>query len=76
MFLGGINFSQFLSDYKEWHAFVFGLFGVLCPIPSKLTMSDKLKQETAGEYHYLMFGRGLGVLCWVLLFKAIQVTFW
>ena len=73
MFLGGINLNQFLSTHEEWHAFLFGFFGVLCPIPSRLKMSDTLKEETAGEYHYLMFGRVVGVICWILLFTVI---FW
>lgn len=72
-FLGGINFKQFLSEHREWHALVDGFGLVLCPflllVPE---IRKELLGEIAGELHYFVFG---GVLGWGVILGAIKVVF-
>ena len=58
----GINFKEFLNDYKEWHALVDGFCEALCFWPPHYGMSDTLLEDLEGEYHYYVTGRALGFL--------------
>lgn len=76
MFLGGINFKQFLSSYKEWHAFSQGFCEVLCPWPPRhKTMKASLTKEITDEHHYYMFGRAVGVGAWLIIVIIIKAIF-
>ena len=75
MWLGGINLKEFLSTYQEWHALVLGLFGVLCPFPSKHKPSDELVEQIQDEYHYYQFGRAIGIILWIVIAVIIKVVF-
>jgi len=76
-FLKGIGFSTFLSTYAEWHAFVIGFCEVLCPWPPRhKSMHKELRKQITSEYHYYMFGRGIGVVAWLIIAKIIQEAFW
>jgi hypothetical protein len=72
--------NSFLDCYREWHAFVIGLFEVLCPWPPRFKLvSQDLTNQVAGEYHYYLFGRAFGVIAWlaiaILLGRIIQEVF-
>ena len=73
-FLKGIRFSAFLDVYQEWHAFVEGLFEVLCPWPPRCHCERS--EAISAEYHYYMFGRAIGVIAWLIIAKIIQEVFW
>ena len=51
----GLKISQFLNDYKEWHALVEGFCDGFWPF-SKGSMSKKLKEDIEGEHHYYRAG--------------------
>ena len=72
MFLGGINFKQFLSSYKEWHALVFGLCETMCPGEARyVKMSDDLKEQIETESHYYRSGRVAGYMGRVIFIAGI-----
>jgi hypothetical protein len=81
-----LAWKSFLDTDEELHAFVIGLFEILCPWPpqfnpSSLTgkgkgESDNPTEATSKEYHYYLFGRGMGVIAWIIIAKLIQVAFW
>lgn len=76
-FLKGISLSTFLSTYVEWHAFVIGFCEVLCPWPPRhRSMHKELRKQIASEYHYYMFGRGIGVIAWLIIAKIVREAFW
>jgi len=61
--LNGINFKEFLSDNKEWHALVFGFCETMCPgEPRYPKISDELKEQIEDESHYYRFGRVMGYI--------------
>ena len=70
----GINFKQFLSDYKEWHAAIEGFCDGFFPF-TKGVISNELKTELEGEHHYYRSGVILGVIAavwfWVGVFKGV-----
>ena len=73
-FLAGINPRYFIDCYEEWHAFVQGwceAMALFIP-PQRKILSDILAKEIAGEHHYYMFGRVVGVLTWL----GIAIFIW
>lgn len=48
------------STWAERHAFLIGLFEVLCPWRAARPPSPKSQDEIDGEDHYYLTGRGLG----------------
>jgi len=74
MFIGGINFKEFLSDYKEWHAFVFGFCETMCPgEPRYPNMTDELKEQIEGENHYYRSGRVMGYIARVVFIAGVII---
>jgi len=73
--LKGINFREFLSDHKEWHAFVEGFCDGFCVWKVRYPMSDELKESTSKEHHYYNGGRVVGfiglVWFWIGVYKAV-----
>ena len=59
------------STWKERHAFLIGLFEVLCPRPSALALFPKSRREISKEYHYYTAGRALGFVALVFLLIGI-----
>jgi len=39
-------------------------------------MHKELRKQITSEYHYYMFGRGIGVVAWLIIAKIIQEAFW
>jgi hypothetical protein len=74
-FMKGINISAFMDVYQEWHAFVEGLFEVLCPWPARYPPNDELLNDLKGDHHYYMLGRGVGILVWVAICCGIAAIF-
>jgi hypothetical protein len=69
--------KEFMNTTEEFHAFVVGFFEVLCPFPAKRPIiSKELAEAIQSEYHYYLFGRGIGVIVWIIIAKLIQVIFW
>ena len=60
-----LNLNNFLDTPEEWHALVIGFCEVLCLGTHKQPMPSKELEYIKGEWHYYMFGRALGVLCWI-----------
>lgn len=56
----GINLRTLLSTPQERHAFLIGLFEVICPWRPCLPICSKSKKEMKGEYHYYLAGRAVG----------------
>jgi len=56
----------------ELHAFLIGLFEVLCPWKPRYPMPLEYPSPLKGEYHYYLAGRALGfiALIWVILGAA------
>lgn len=75
MFLGGINFKQFLSDHKEWHALVEGLSDGFCLRDSDYALAKKLLHELRKEHHYYNAGRALGFAAFIILVTGMAVWF-
>jgi len=76
-FLKGIKPSAFMDCCQEWHAFVEGFCEVLCPWPPRhKSMHKELRKQITSEHHYYMFGRGIGVIAWLIIAKIIQEAFW
>jgi len=79
MFIGGINFKEFLSDYKEWHAFVEGFSEGFCPRKAKYEPWDEgnededLLKSLRKEHHYYNAGRVLGVMAFIVLITGMIV---
>ena len=57
MFLGGLKFKEFLSDYKEWHALVIGWGD---GVSFRRTGWSRVR-EIEGEVHYYKAGLALGL---------------
>ena len=60
--LKGINFKEFLNDFKEWHALVIGFCEGVCPWWTRYKISDDLKKQVEEEFHYYVVGRVIGVI--------------
>ena len=72
--LKGINLKEFLSDFKEWHALVFGVCETVCPgEPRYPKMSDELKEQIETESHYYRFGRVIGYISRVLFIAGVVI---
>lgn len=70
--LKGLSLSNFMDTHEEWHAFIFGLCGVICPFPpGHKQMSEELQKQIREEYHYYLFGRATGILCWIGILKLV-----
>ena len=65
MFLGGINFKQFLSEHQEWHALVEGFCDGFCAWKMRCQMSADLKEKAECEHHYYNAGRVIGFIALV-----------
>lgn len=59
-FLGGIDLKDFLSNCKEWHAFVEGVGDGFCPWDSRYEPSEELEKDIVNEHHYYSFGTVIG----------------
>ena len=71
-----IDWHEFMSTTQEWHAFAIGFFEVLCPWPPRTSAGADVSSPLKEEYHYYLFGRGMGVIAWIIIAKIIQVAFW
>lgn len=67
-----IKLKTLFSHPGEGHAFLIGLFEVLCPWKPHLPLSEKSAEEMNGEYHYYRAGRAVGFP--VLLFILIGIA--
>jgi len=75
-FLKGIDITGFIDTGEEWHAFVIGFCEVLCPWRAfRQDVSAELAQLLKDEHHYYLFGRGIGVIAWLIIAKIIQEAF-
>lgn len=70
-----IDWHEFMSTTQEWHAFVIGFFEVLCPWPPAYHDRLHWPDSVAAEHPYYLFGRGMGVIAWIIIAKIIQVAF-
>jgi hypothetical protein len=66
--------KTFLDTPDERHSFVIGFFEVLCPWPPRVKI-PQAKPDVLSEYHYYLFGRGIGILALAGFAKLIQVLF-
>lgn len=78
-----IKLKEFLNTPEEVHAAWIGFFEVLCPWPPRWPVIDEhdnpphaTRCTLIKEYHYYLFGRGMGLLAWIGIAKLIQVAFW
>ena len=67
-----LDIKDFFDHPDEWHAFWIGLFEVMCLGTHKQPMPSKELEYIKTEWHYYMFGRALGVLCWIGLIAWIK----
>ena len=74
--LKGIRFSAFFDTYQEWHAFIEGLFEVICPWPARHGLTGQLLKDLRGDHHYYVFGRAMGVIAWLIIAKLVHIAFW
>ena len=72
-FFKGIKLKELFSTGEEWHAFLVGLFEILCPWPPR--HSTNSTNSINSEYHYYLGGRASGVLAWLAIAKLTQVVF-
>jgi len=68
--------KEFLNTPEEVHAAWIGFFEVLCPWPPRYSMPTTGSNPVEKEYHYYLFGRGMGVIAWLIIAKIIQTAFW
>ena len=71
-----LDWHEFMSTSQERHAFAIGFFEVLCPWPPRHNFGDNCLPCLKEECHYYLFGRGMGVIAWIIIAKIIQVVFW
>ena len=74
-FLNGIDISDFMNVYQEWHAFIEGFCEVICPWSARYAPSEELLNDLRGDHHYYVFGRALGVIAWLVIADIIKVVF-
>lgn len=67
--------KEFMNTTEEFHAFVVGFFEVLCPWPARQPMAKDYFFHIEDEHHYYLFGRGVGVIAWLIIARLIQVIF-
>ena len=60
MFLGGIDFKDFLNTHQEWHALVEGFGDGFCPWDNRYEPTDELKADIRKEHHYYTAGSAIG----------------
>jgi len=63
----GINPKNILDTWDERHAFLIGLFEVLCPWRAARPPSPESRDEIDGEDHYYTGGRALGFIALLLI---------
>ena len=68
-----LPWHEFMNTPDELHAFVIGFFEVLCPWPPRCHCEQS--EAISKEYHYYHFGRGMGIIAWIILAKLIQIVF-
>jgi len=66
-----IHPKTLFDDPEEGHAFLIGLFEVLCPWPPRTWLSGLSLEKLLGEYHYYMGGRALGFVALLFLLLGI-----
>lgn len=60
--------KEFLSTYKEWHAFVIGWCETITLyVPPRYHMSLKKDIPIQDEFHYYVAGRAFGVFTWLFI---------
>jgi len=71
-----INVREFLNTADELHALVIGLAEIFpfWPPRHKYHEHEDCVNLNA-EYHYYSLGRILGVLCWLVLAKLLEILF-
>lgn len=67
----GINPKDLFNTWAERHAFLIGLFEVLCPWPAARPICKKSEKEINGEFHYYLGGRALGFVALLLILIAL-----
>jgi len=71
----GINFKEFLSTHKEWHALVEGFCDVFMPFVKRYEPSKELKENIQGEHHYYNAGRVIAFIAvvwfWIGVYKVV-----
>ena len=72
-FFKGIVLKELFSTGEEWHAFLIGLFEILCPWPPYHSINST--NSINSEYHYYLGGRAIAVIAWIAIAKLIQVVF-
>lgn len=72
MFLSGLNFKEFMNDYREWHAAIEGFCDGFWPWPTKHKPTKQLCRDIANEHHYYNAGRVLGFVGFVVFVAAIH----
>ena len=78
-FLKGIDPSDFLNTYGEWHAFVEGVADGFCCREVKYKPWDKgtedenLLKNIRKEHHYYNFGRALGFAGFIILVTGMII---
>lgn len=58
----GIDFKDFLNDWREWHALVEGFCETFCFWRANYEPSKELLEDLKSEHHYYVFGRVLGFI--------------
>jgi len=56
---------------EELHAFLIGLFEVLCPWKPRYPMTDQAEFKPDREYHYYLAGRAAGFFGLLLFIKHV-----
>ena len=64
------------SSGQEGHAFLIGVSEIVCPWKPRWNMPPDYTANgnPLYEYHYYMFGRGVGVLLWIVIACVIKVV--
>ena len=69
--IGGIKFRTMFSTWRERHAFLIGLFEVLCPWRPRQRPSTTVDGILDQEYHYYLAGRAAGLPVLLLILIAL-----
>ena len=70
----GIDFKDFLNDWREWHALVEGFADGFCfnkTVP--YWPNSELLKDLQGEHHYYNAGRALGLASLIVLMSGMTV---
>lgn len=63
-----------MNTPEERHSFVIGVFEAFCPWPPQYHLVQEQKDMLRDEYHYYVFGRGVGFIALVaLIIGAVKI---